>query len=160
MNKVSKVSPLTGAADTHHEHSVVVLDDHPVGWRERVLAHAGLLVVCHVVKSTGKAGQKDVSVEHDALAALLNFHRVVELLSLRVRCRRLLLSLPRCLHQLAHLHARGQLDLVRKGNLVESSLRVLLVCAVARHAVQPLTQCYSCFNAFSRVDVRGWVGMK
>ena len=78
------------------------------------------------------------------------------ILSLRVRRRRIFISLSRGLYQLLDLLVRRHLRLVLQRVNMESSERVLLV-RIPQLLLLPTaahTLSFSCFNAFSRVDVR------
>jgi len=75
--------------------------------------------LCHVIKTTGKAGQKDVSTSIDSPFRFFHTRNSRTLvcssdgiISLRFWCRRFVFSFTRRLPQLAHLHSRGNYFLV------------------------------------------------
>lgn len=95
--------------------------------------------LCHVIKTTGRAGQKDVSpvkVSEWLLPVLIrNVFATMHagrIVSLCLGSRRLVISIPSGVHQLAHLHRRGNLVVVlwfvgHEIRLASSRRRVLLV---------------------------------
>ncbi len=113
--------------------------------------------LCHVVKSTGKTGTRDVSARTASfLCIAYDDGALVWFIPLRVRCRRLLICLPCCIHQLTHIRHRRSWYMVRERQRMESSQRVLLVrlLSPSMPAESDTTPRLSCFNAFSRVDIR------
>jgi hypothetical protein len=82
--------------------------------------------LCHIVKSTGRAGQRDVSTHARGSRTTAHSHPA-RLLPLCLGGRRELLGLARRLHQLAHVRHRRQLGVVLQRAGVESEERVLLL---------------------------------
>jgi hypothetical protein len=123
------------------------LSPHPATFRE-----LGPPDLCHVVKSTGKSGQADVRT---SCCVRLHAHSLHPdwLVSLCVWRRRILICLPRRVHQLTYLRSFRDVNLVRQGADMEGPQRVVLVSPPNLGTSRCLTL-RSCFNAFARVDVR------
>ena len=82
--------------------------------------------LCHVVKSTGRTGQRDVCLNPAAL--MCRFHqRLARHIPLHIGCRRLVFCISSSLYQLPHICDRGQLCLVLTKADLESSEWLLLV---------------------------------
>ena len=83
--------------------------------------------LCHVVKTTGKTGQRDVRPPSPFASGPISPPHTAWLLPLCLRGRCELLRLPRSLYQLAHVRHRGHVCVVLQRSRVEGTKRVLLL---------------------------------
>lgn len=90
--------------------------------------------LCHIIKTTGKAGAKDVSLPPSPLPYIHSRMRCASarIVPLRLRCRCILLRFLGRLPQFAHVHRRGSPLVVLRHSFVQGRVedpgrRVLLV---------------------------------
>lgn len=147
----SPASALASLPPSHPHHSTLlrrradlfVLTLASFGLETASFRELGPPDLCHIIKTTGKAGQKEVCfLRNSCLRTQADTAFMTDrLLPLRLRRRRLLLRLPRRLHQLPDLHRRRDplvvLRLVeRKVALANPRRRVLLVQCVLEGGCQ------------------------